>query len=83
MSASALLGGSEGVDSGTTIIACTYNGGVILGADSRTSTGEFSLDDDAVVFTRAKTLTTPLTPHTRLPLPLLLPHPPINRFLCS
>ena len=28
-----------GVDSGTTIIAVEYAGGVVLGADSRTSTG--------------------------------------------
>ena len=28
-----------GVDSGTTIIAVEYDGGVVLGADSRTSTG--------------------------------------------
>jgi len=27
---------------GTTIIGVTYNGGVVLGADSRTSTGEIS-----------------------------------------
>ena len=26
---------------GTTIIACTYDGGVILGADSRTSSGNY------------------------------------------
>jgi 20S proteasome subunit beta 1 len=26
---------------GTTIIGVTYNGGVVLGADSRTSTGKF------------------------------------------
>ena len=30
---------SMGVDSGTTIIAVAYDGGVVLGADSRTSTG--------------------------------------------
>ena len=30
---------SLGVDSGTTIIAVTFDGGVVLGADSRTSTG--------------------------------------------
>jgi len=34
-----LLGGTQGVDSGTTIIAVVYDGGVVLGADSRTSTG--------------------------------------------
>ncbi|KAG6656909.1 hypothetical protein CIPAW_04G053900 [Carya illinoinensis] len=28
---------------GTTIIGVTYNGGVVLGADSRTSTGEDSI----------------------------------------
>ena len=75
MSASALLGGSEGVDSGTTIIACTYNGGVILGADSRTSTGEFYLRVYLFYVARAKDLQT-LTPHTRLPSPPPPPPPP-------
>lgn len=30
-----------GIDSGTTIIAVTFEGGVVLGADSRTSTGVY------------------------------------------
>lgn len=32
-------GGAGGVDGGTTIMAVTYKDGVIMGADSRTSTG--------------------------------------------
>ena len=32
---------SGGVDSGTTIMAVCFNGGVVLGADSRTSTGSY------------------------------------------
>ena len=36
---SELLGSAAGVDSGTTIMAMTFDGGVVLGADSRTSTG--------------------------------------------
>merc|ERR1719262_1597239 len=31
----------EGVKTGTTIMAIRYNGGVVLGADTRTSTGEY------------------------------------------
>ena len=34
-----LMGGAAGVDSGTTIMAVAFDGGVVLGADSRTSTG--------------------------------------------
>lgn len=36
-----LMGAGAGVDSGTTIIAVQYDGGVVLGADSRTSTGSY------------------------------------------
>lgn len=36
------VGGTDGpVSMGTTIMAVTYKGGVILGADSRTSTGSY------------------------------------------
>lgn len=41
MSDAAGFPGSEGVSMGTSIMAVTYNGGVILGADSRTSTGTY------------------------------------------
>lgn len=33
--------GSAPPHTGTTIVACTYNGGVVLGADSRVSTGTY------------------------------------------
>ena len=36
------MASSQGeVLTGTTIIACTYDGGVVLGADSRTSSGSY------------------------------------------
>ena len=43
------------MSSGTTIMAVTYDGGVILGADSRTSTGSVSddylINSDLIIFT--------------------------------
>lgn len=47
--------GKEGAPhTGTTIVACTYNGGVVLGADSRVSTGNY-------ISNRASDKITPLT----------------------
>jgi 20S proteasome subunit beta 1 len=37
----AIAGSSGAVSMGTSIIAVSFNGGVILGADSRTSTGSY------------------------------------------
>lgn len=44
---------------GTTIIGVTYNGGVVLGADSRTSTGKLSID--SVANSRKELQNQPLT----------------------
>lgn len=41
ISSETLIGASAGVDSGTTIMAMVYDGGVVMGADSRTSTGSY------------------------------------------
>ena len=38
---SAMAGKGEEVLTGTTIIACAFDGGVVLGADSRTSSGSY------------------------------------------
>jgi hypothetical protein len=70
---------SMGVDSGTTIIAVAYDGGVVLGADSRTSTGacpSLALPAGASAPPRAPSPPPlPLYPHL-LPHLILLPQPP-------
>jgi hypothetical protein len=58
---------AAGVDSGTTIIAVEFDGGVVLGADSRTSTGSFSPPRASCApFARARP---PLFPPFHPPLP--------------
>lgn len=41
LSRESMLGAGAGVDSGTTIMAVAFDGGVVMGADSRTSTGSY------------------------------------------
>mmetsp|Transcript_1483 Transcript_1483/g.3249 ORF Transcript_1483/g.3249 Transcript_1483/m.3249 type:complete len:233 (+) Transcript_1483:47-745(+) len=45
-------GAVEGVSTGTTILAATYDGGVVLGADSRTSTGNYVANKTADKITK-------------------------------
>ncbi len=40
-SGAASMGAQGEVLTGTTIMACTFDGGVVLGADSRTSSGNY------------------------------------------
>ncbi|GFH19519.1 uncharacterized protein HaLaN_16476, partial [Haematococcus lacustris] len=51
--------GQEAPHTGTTIVACTYKGGVVLGADGRVSTG-------AYIMNRSSNKIAPLAEHVFL-----------------
>lgn len=52
-------GGGGAPHTGTTIVACAYDGGVVLGADGRVSTGNY-------ISNRASNKIMPLTDHCYL-----------------